>query len=224
MPSNKKKCRVISYPKSGRTWLRAIFRILNIDISLGHGQSIFEGIPYKKIHKPKYDYKVIFLIRDPRDVAVSSYFQLTKRMGRKVGTMSEMLRNKCYGMDKILTFHQAWKLFSENNEDVLIVKYEDLHSDLENQIRRILEFSGRNASEEKIKQAIEHTKFENLQLLERTQGERYAVTGVKGGRRFTDPEALKFRRGKIGDYKEYLTKEDINYCNQKMLEYEGFYK
>ena len=102
-------CYVISYPKCGRTWLRVMIAkalALHYKISL---ETVFDPSdvikagcrkaprigfrhdgadlipdPSKKSFKRKYqkykNKKVIFLVRDPRDVLVSYYFHRTRRM------------------------------------------------------------------------------------------------------------------------------------------------
>lgn len=97
---------VISYPKSGRTWLRVLLgKVLCLHYGLDeerlldtpelsdragvlrtdfhHDESeIRDDLDYRSLPEDKRAYrgkKVIFLARDPRDVLVSSYFEATRR-------------------------------------------------------------------------------------------------------------------------------------------------
>ncbi len=76
---------VLSFPKSGRTWLRAI---LGKYLELTHGivfTTEFDNVARDKLPKIKFTHnlhrmsyfsgKIIFLTRDPRDVVVSYYYQ-----------------------------------------------------------------------------------------------------------------------------------------------------
>jgi hypothetical protein len=110
---------VISYPKSGRTWLRLMMgKVLqeHYQLELARPSDLLEvdtfcrlnsrvpflkfwhdDKPHKKVASAltfaKTQYKssyVIFLCRDPRDVVVSNYFQETKR---------EVVLKQSYGFD-----------------------------------------------------------------------------------------------------------------------------
>ena len=94
----------VSFGKSGRTWLRVLLsRVYQLQHGLGERAVIgFDNLHYQTGAVPKimfthdnyvkdytghretkedfYDKKVIFLARDPRDVAVSQYFQWKYRM------------------------------------------------------------------------------------------------------------------------------------------------
>ncbi len=97
---------VISYPKSGRTWLRVLvgkalclqygldrrYLLDTLDLTgaagvlrteLHHDHSeLRDDLDYEALPEDKHAYrgrKVIFLARDPRDVLVSSYFEATRR-------------------------------------------------------------------------------------------------------------------------------------------------
>lgn len=105
--SSPKNVHIISFPKSGRTWLRfmlgyvfskhfavpadtkEIFHLKDLSIydsripqfHLGHRKSNLEAeADYEKWKLPHFDrFNVLFLIRDPRDVLVSNYFQKAHR-------------------------------------------------------------------------------------------------------------------------------------------------
>ena len=90
------KIYVISFPNSGRTWLKhMLFEIikelhineLNIEFSHDNSEIIIEdgtridpNIIFQYTDRYKYRRaKVIFLCRDPRDIIASNYHQVTKR-------------------------------------------------------------------------------------------------------------------------------------------------
>ncbi len=81
---------LISYPKSGRTWLRYSLTLLNVadQVRFQH-----DGSEYKDVSCPQrnFDYdarlerhsnldRIVYLSRDPRDIMLSLYFQITGRM------------------------------------------------------------------------------------------------------------------------------------------------
>ncbi|MCF8076240.1 MAG: sulfotransferase domain-containing protein, partial [Desulfotignum sp.] len=98
--NNKKIIYFVSFPKSGRTWVRYFlnyyFFICNpLSVTSRNDMSYYKNIPiiiykhgkYKNLNVTKIkndiqcmkNKQVIFMIRDPRDTFISYYFQLTKR-------------------------------------------------------------------------------------------------------------------------------------------------
>ena len=86
---------VISFPKTGRTWLRHMIDEMikkstyNLDVTFTHDHSEIiteDGVRndtkfiFNHIRRKRYKRaRVIFLVRNPKDVVVSHYHQITKR-------------------------------------------------------------------------------------------------------------------------------------------------
>ena len=157
--------------------------------------------------------RVILLVRDPRDVVVSHYFQVTKRSEKPLDlpSMNAFIRHKYYGVERIVRFYQIWNRNSWIPQQLLIVRYEDL---LENGIatlNKILNFIDvQNVDSAVLKQVYEESQADKMRQLE-MQGK------VEGMRNFgPSKNALKVRRAKIGSYKDELSNDDIRYCNRIM--------
>lgn len=216
-----KKFIIISFPKSGRTWLRVMLDKLNIHIEYTHdGSEHAKQISYRDFNSDKTRYKkkkVIFLIRDPRDTLVSGYFQATKRLKLYNGNISDFIRDERHGIKKIIRFHEIWFDNKHIPEDFLIITYEDMHKDTFDILKKVVSFLQRGyLKDEQLKESIEFAKFENMQLLEKKGffSEKYGSILTPAD--FTDQESYKVRRGKIGGFIDYLSKEDIDYCNEYM--------
>ena len=105
---------IVSYPKSGRTWLRVILQDLDVPLAFTHDGSSgskarkFEEL--KPIRKELYtEMPVVFLFRDPRDTVVSAYFWETHRLvDGYAGSMAEFIRDPSHGVEKIVRFNLAW--------------------------------------------------------------------------------------------------------------------
>ncbi len=213
---------VVSYPKSGRTWLRVMFDYLNIHLKFDH----FLNTADKKMinyenrtigGKAFFSKKIIFLIRDPRDVVVSSYFQSSKREQVYQGSIGDYIRSLEFGIHRILDYQTTWLVNKAVSKDFFVVRYEDLIQDTVASLEKIVEFLEiKKISRRKLKRTIELFQFENMQHFE-----KIGLLGVRYGNRLRplgdkSQEAFKVRRGVVGGYKDYLSPDDIEYCNQQM--------
>ncbi len=234
-----------SFPKSGRTWLRVMLirylqlhynleinpKILNplVLVNLNHElpKIIFihgNEVPFllepEKITSSTIGYqkkKFIFLVRDPKDVIISSYFERTKRgdnLSNYKGTISEFLRLKKGSLETILKFLRIWYENKSKFDNFLLIKYEDLRTNPEKEMFRILDFMGiPNIDKNKIFDCVEFGSFNKMKKMEKN--------GV-----FDDPilkptkvvedNSFKTRRGKVGGYVDYLNKSDIEFLNERI--------
>ncbi len=237
------KTYIISYPKSGRTWLRILFgkaicEQFNLDETLllethlltrsakinptlfthdgagfGDKNSWNELATDKSFYRNK---KVVFLVRDPKDVIVSSYFHVTKRQRRFDGSISEFIRSDIYGIKKIVTFYKIWLDNQTIPKDFLLLKYENIHKDTSDVLRSLLTFTGvQNVPENTIETAVKFSDFENMRKLESSQ--TFSKTSMQPGDT-NDEESYKVRKGKVGSYSEYLSQDDMNFINQVIEE------
>lgn len=158
--------------------------------------------------------KVILLVRDPRDVVVSHYHQMTHRVKNnpiQCDSISEFIRHPLYGFERIIRFYQIWNRNRFISQDFLLVRYEDLILNGINSLQKIIEFINlRDVDSNLIKNVYEYSEAKNMRKLE--------ITGKIKGMNFlnTDRNSLKVRNAKIGSYLEELSNEDIEYCNSLM--------
>ena len=73
---------VVSWPKSGRTWLRYMLDQLGIHLEYSHQR---ETAPFPQAWRRK---RLILLHRDPRDATLSHWFAVTRRGGGYRGSHS----------------------------------------------------------------------------------------------------------------------------------------
>lgn len=227
---------LISFPKCGRTWLRVMLGHAMADaagIKVGNpmrftkAEAVAPGVPRilathddspqnkpaDTVLRSKRAYsgtKVVFLVRDPRDVIVSLYFHVTRRRGRHYdGTISDFVRDRNGSLASLLAFYDAW--IAQDDTPVLLVRYEAMQDDPGRELQRVLEFVGvRGLAEGAVARAVEQASFERLQRAER---EGTANTKALRTSKADDPESFKVRRGKVGGYVDYLTPEDIRFVD-----------
>ena len=181
--------------------------------------------------------KVIFLVRDPRDVIVSWYFQMTKRltddpnyrprrvamlrgeadrMTRYKGDLSTFNRRDVGGFESIIRFYNIWAKNRDVPRRFLLVKYEHLHKDTLGILKCICEFIDlTDVPNETLERAVASTSFDNMRQLEADNTFRSFI--LRPGD-VKDIETYKMRRGKIGGYKDYMNEEDMEYVNKIMRE------
>lgn len=208
---------LISYPKSGRTWLRYILTQLDLVRYVEFHHDGFEfSDPRMEPHnfdRParlrRYaEQRIVYLERDPRDVMVSLYFQITGRM-RDIydyqGTISAFLRDEYFGAGTLKQFREMWAELAPAL-CCLKVTYEECHRDMTLVTQRILGFYGFEIPRARLSEVITAAQFERMRLVEQT-------------RKVTDPwlrprnEAPKLRRGKVGGFREELSEADIAYLD-----------
>ena len=244
---------LLSYPKCGRTWLRLMLgKAIACHFAVPMEEDILFLRSYKAlpaaapritvIHddrpmlktpdeletsKEKYrDKRVIFLVRDPRDVIVSSYFEMTKR-GRIFGenpyesrrpifegSLPAFIRNPVGGFDTLLCFYNIWAENQNVPKGFLLLRYEDLKADPPGELQRALDFIGLAGVEDAIiAEAVEFASFENMRKME---AENRFQSGILNPGDAFDQDTYKTRKGVIGGYKEHLSEEEIAFLNQKM--------
>jgi hypothetical protein len=212
---------LISYPKSGRTWVRFMLNSAGVDVVYDHAGAenrdarTFEQIA--GIPKRWSGSRIVFLFRDPRDTAVSSYFQASKRVkqGRRFsGELQEFIRDPRYGIDKIARFNLLWMKSAPRFRDFMSISYEDLQADAQGELSRLVAFATRSPPDpETIRRAVEEGRFDKMRAAELKLGGAKDGQARLGGGDPTDPESLKARRGKVGGWADYFTTDDAAYAD-----------
>lgn len=235
---------IISYPKTGRTWLRVmlgkaiilkyqlddrmILETFHLTKKAGLIPTIFShdgpfllrnSAPYYDINFNEKKYKkkkVIFLIRDIRDTLVSSYFEESKRLKTYEGGLSTFIRDKSFGAKKIVTFYNIWFINRNIPANFLLIRYEDLHRKPVEILREVLKFiNAEEIEEEVLENAVSFASFEQMKKMEERNIFKDSI--LRPGIK-NDDESYKVRRGKIGGYVDYLTEKDLKYIDKVVRE------
>ena len=246
-------CVIVSFGKSGRTWVRVM---LSRFYQLKHGLSARHLIGFDNLHKknpaiPKlffthdnyikdytgnrdskadfYGKKVVLLVRDPFDTAVSQFFQWKYRMrpGKKAlnqypqhgsdTSVFDFVMDEDAGLPKIIDYLNLWASESSKIKDLLIVRYEDLRADTAQALERIVNFIGTPGSEADIRAAVEFASVENMRMMEEKKtfwlsGSRMVAKDRK------NPNSYKVRKAKVGGYRDYFDDQQIAAMQQLVAE------
>ena len=246
---------IISYPKCGRTWLRLLLgKYLQQQFGLREDAMMLElhaltrniaGLPRvdfshddrpqlkpaAEIDRDKRRYrgkKVVFLVRDPRDVLVSYYFQYTRRGAQELageapftGTMSDFIRHPIGGIDNIVAFYNVWAEQRAAPADFMLLRYEDLHSDPVANLRRLAAFLGfPKVDDAALERVLSYGSFDHMKRIERDNLLKSPRLEAPDS---ADPESFKVRKGRVAGYGEYLSAEDVAYLDEKIAGLDDLY-
>lgn len=234
---------IISYPKSGRTWLRvligkAICLKYNLPETLmldtyrlaavaglprtyfTHDFSeILSELPYDRLPARKAEYarsKVIFIARDVKDVLVSSYFQATKRTYKFNGSIAEFIRSDKFGAKKVVTFYNIWHANQSTPRAFLLLRYEDMHRNPASALVEALRVMGvEHIDDAIVRRAVEFARFDHMKEME--AGGYFNDARMRPGDA-RDAESYKVRKGVVGGYMAYLSEEDVRYIDKTIAE------
>ncbi|MEZ5569137.1 MAG: sulfotransferase domain-containing protein [Halioglobus sp.] len=171
--------------------------------------------------KDFYDKKTVLLIRNPMDVAVSQFFQWKYRMRADKKSMNnypehdadisvyDFVKHEGQGLVHIIDFMNAWGRELDKIKDLLVVRYEDLRSDPEREMGRIVEFLGMQPNAAFLKDTAEFASVENLRKKEQENyfwrsGSRVQAKDVN------DPNTFKVRKAKVGGYRDYFDDDQVD--------------
>ena len=223
---------VAGYPKSGNTWVQNLLAsiIYGIDArflpdSLVH--SLVSDVHYKKYymrfleqaffkthHLPRKEYKkVIYIIRDPRDV-MASYFAMQKTLVPECNLKDMIIQGKHIFPCKWHVHVNAW-MKNPYKAEILLLKYEDLKTDALKELMRICDFIGIQRPSDLLERAVKSNSIENMKIRENEFG-MIGPIGVE--RRKGNKDAIFFRKGQVGSYKNEIPFELIQHMESEFSE------
>lgn len=209
----------VSFPKSGRTWVRKMLLDMSIRVPFSHaGSNNFEFGGSNDLNKCQdfFGNSVIFMTRDPRDVLMSYHHDLVWRHKAFSGDLMAMAKDPGVGIDAIAQFNINWVSNEKNFKNFMLIKYEDLQTNPENVVNNLCKYLGAFwVSRKKIRSVVEQSSFERMKK-EELSGEfrgRYPSYWFEGGQ----PGGIqKVRKGKVGAFKEDMPTCVQEYCNERL--------
>jgi hypothetical protein len=219
---------LVSYPKSGNTWTR--FLVANLVYPASHPDfsNINELIPdpealskrhLKSLRRPRilksHQYfdpryqKVIYIVRDPRDVMLSEYhFQIKRRLIGEEFPLVEFVTQFLRGQQdhphgSWFENVSSWFFTRGNHPGFLLVRYEDLLSQPVLEMARIAGFLGVRADSALLAHAIEQSSAERMRELEKKQAHLWSST------KDTRLDKPFVRKAKAGGWRTELPQECV---------------
>jgi len=216
-----------SYPRSGSTWLRFMLFESLLGEASGFG-SVNLAIPDVKLHraglplmpggarlikthevyKSQYQ-KAVYLVRDPRDVALSEYAYQTA-LGLVDQNLDDYLNRFLHEsvnpFSSWRTHVESWLNAPLEKEQLLVIRFEDLRADTVKTIIEVATFLGLTPDEQRIRRAIADNTIERMRAKEKEAPQRASKRGqfirsgsVGGWRANLNPAQVALFRDAVGD-------------------------
>jgi hypothetical protein len=191
---------LVSYPKSGNTWARFLIANLihpseRIDFSnvnrMIPGPEVTRNRQLMKTPRPRiiksHQYfdprypRVIYIVRDPRDVVVSQYhFQRKRHVVADQFPLAEYVDRFVAGKTSFYGSwgeHAAsWLATRRGRPGFLLLRYEDMVEDTGRELAKVATFLGVSATPETIAQAVERSSADRMRTLEKSQAQLFTST------------------------------------------------
>jgi hypothetical protein len=225
---------LVSYPRSGNTWTRFLIGNLiyqdepvtfaNIESRLPeiyfNPDRVLRRLPRPRILKshecfqPRYR-RIIYIVRDPRDVAVSFYHH-----NIKAGNIAEDYAIADFVPRFIAGEFDAkwgswsdhvlsWMLLRQNSPAFIVLRYEGMKEQPETELARVAaflrecSFRAIDASREKLQRAIDLSSPDRMRELEKQQANQWVLT------RETRSDKPFVRSAISGEWKTQLPEQSV---------------
>jgi len=219
---------ITSYTRSGNTWMRFLVgnlvnphepvTFLNVERLVPdmykNADWTLRRLPRPRVLKSHEAFdaryrRVIYIVRDPRDVAISNY-----HWEIKLGSIPEdcpiedwipgwMEGNSWRRVGSWADNVNSWLATRQGHDSFLLVRYEDLHENQQRELARVAQFLGLNPNPERINRAIELSSAANMQKMEQTQGKKWVATF------HTRSDKPYIREASSGGWQAVLPKETV---------------
>jgi hypothetical protein len=222
-----------SYPRSGNTWTRFLVGNLvyqNEPVTFltverlvpdmyKSSDRVLRHLPRPRILKshecfdPRYR-KVIYIVRDPRDVAVSNYHWELKLRSVRDGFPIEHFvprwmepqfwpRIGSWG-DHVT----SWLSTRQGKKGFLLLRYEDLKKDPQSALAQVAEFLGIEPSLDRLNRAVELSSADNMRKMEKQESAQWVATTL------TRQDKPFVRNATSGGWKAVLPEQTVAYIEK----------
>lgn len=154
--------------------------------------------------------KIVCVMRNPKDMLVSTYhfYKMNKALGQFKGSWDEffeLFKSKRIYYEDYVKYYSAWTK-NASHPNVLLVKYEAMIKNPLPGIRRIARFLGKNLTDAELSVILDETSFDSMS--------KDKVFNDLTKQTFDQSVSKFFRKGKVGDWQNYFSKEQNEYMDR----------
>ena len=219
---------LVSFPRSGNTWTRfLVCNLINPDDPVNFAQlesripEIYDvtdrdlrAFPRPRIIKshecfdPRYK-KIVYIVRDPRDVLISYYeFQLKRRVISEELSLEEFvplfMESEIEPKTGSWRDHVvSWTATRGGQKNFLLLRYEDMIADTQKESTKIASFLGLDSNPERIARAVMLSSADRMRKLEKEQSRQWKET------KKTRQDKPFVRKAASGGWKTILSEKSV---------------
>lgn len=225
---------LVSFPKAGNTWIRFILYnyfcstsgrfteetsfdlVDDIMPEIGHSDMSIEWMFPKvprivKTHLSGFIHRkqrVVYILRDPRDVMVS-YYKYAGATSRRnyQGSFSSFIRHPRFGLKAYFDHYESWE-----KHTTYFLRFEHLKYDTFTQIHGLLQKLAIDCDDNYIRQAIEQSNLQNMRKAQKNSRESFE-------KKFSQKNYQFAREGKAGGWRDFFSDEDLKFYDQLKAKY-----
>ena len=219
---------LVSYPKSGNTWTRFLVANLlypekspdfsNINELIPDPEALSQRhllrLPRPRVLKshqyfdPRYP-KIIYVVRDPRDVAVSQYhFHRKRRLVEDKYPIERFVTSFMSGETSIYGSWAenvgSWLATKYGRPGFLLLRYEDMIADTAAELTKVAAFLNLPKDSSRIAHSVEQSSAKKMRELENNQVGQWSST------KDTRTDVPFVRSAKAGGWKSELPEASLN--------------
>ena len=183
---------IVEFPKSGVTWLTFLIANVNAQLngdsrtvtffnvndfvpdvqSVRHVGPVRSSLPGYRCFKSHSPYvaayrKVVYLVRDPRNVMVS-YWTFLRGLGWWHGTLEELVASRRYGIRAWVDHVGGWAQGIDPAASFAVLRYEDLTANTTAELTRLYALLGVPVTPQIVASAIERSSIDRMRELEKS--------------------------------------------------------
>jgi hypothetical protein len=219
---------IVSYPKSGNTWTRFLIANLlnpqepatfaNINRLIPDPEALSKRVLSRlprprhiKSHQyfdPRYQ-KVIYVVRDPRDVAVSQYhFHRKRKLLADADPVENFVTRFVQGKTSVYGSWgenvASWVATRSGDPSFLLLRYEDMLLHPARELAKVALLLGMSTDQQRLEQAVARSSASEMRKLERSQAQLWSST------KDTRQDVPFVREAKAGGWRSQLPEASVS--------------